>query len=58
MRLSLRESRIRGGWECREAGIWVRFGRDDKGEGEASMESGCWTEGVFITLGGPEAHER
>jgi hypothetical protein len=38
--------------------IRVRFGRDDKGEGEASMESGCWTEGVFITLGGPQAHER
>jgi hypothetical protein len=31
--------------------IRVRFGRDDKGEGEASMESGCWTEGVFHHFG-------
>jgi hypothetical protein len=31
--------------------IRVRFGRDDKGEGEASMENGCWTEGVFHHLG-------
>jgi hypothetical protein len=22
--------------------------RDDKGEGDASMESGCWTEDVFL----------
>ncbi len=21
------------------------------------MESGCWTEGVFISLGGPQAHD-
>ena len=31
--------------------IRVRFGRDDKGEGEASMESGCWTEAFFHRLG-------
>jgi hypothetical protein len=24
--------------------------RDDKGEGGASIESGCWTEGVFHTF--------
>jgi hypothetical protein len=29
----------------------LRFGRDDKGEGEASKESGCWTERVFHHLG-------
>jgi hypothetical protein len=28
-----------------------------KGEGHASMESGCWTEAFFITLGGPQAHD-
>src|SRR5580692_1813953 len=38
-------------WTASNGG--VPFGRDDKGEGEASMESGCWTEGVFITLGRP-----
>ena len=27
------------------------YARDDKGEGDASMESGCWTEGVFHPLG-------
>jgi hypothetical protein len=26
-------------------------GRDDKGKGDGSMESGCWTEGVFHLLG-------
>jgi hypothetical protein len=31
--------------------------RDDKGEGDASMERGCWTEGVFVSLGGPQAHD-
>jgi hypothetical protein len=31
--------------------------RDDKGEGDASMESGCWTEGVFNHPGGPQAHD-
>src|SRR5271156_7063120 len=23
------------------------YARDDKGDGDVSMESGCWTEGVF-----------
>jgi hypothetical protein len=27
---------------CRSLG----FARDDKGEGDASMKSGCWTKGV------------
>jgi hypothetical protein len=27
--------------------IRVRSGRDDKGERNAFVESGCWTEGVF-----------
>ena len=31
--------------------------RDDKGKGNGSTESGCWTEAVFITLGGPQAHD-
>jgi hypothetical protein len=35
-----------------------RGGRDDKGEDEASIESGCWTEAFFITLGGPQAYTR
>ena len=30
--------------------------RDDKGEGDGSIKSGCWTEAFFITLGGPQAH--
>jgi hypothetical protein len=29
----------------------LRFGRDDKGEGKASMESGCWTEGSSPWVG-------
>jgi hypothetical protein len=33
--------------------IRVRFGRDDKGKSDGSIESGCWTEAFFITLGGP-----
>ena len=33
----------RGPLNCRSLGC----ARDDKGEGDASMESGCWTEGVF-----------
>jgi hypothetical protein len=28
---------------CRSLG----YARDDKGEGDASMKSGCWTEGAF-----------
>jgi hypothetical protein len=28
-----------------------------KGRGDASMKSGGWTEGVFITLGGPKGHD-
>ena len=34
----------------------LRFGRDDKGEGNGSIKSGCGTEAFFITLGGPQAH--
>jgi len=38
--------------------IWVRFGRDDKGEGGAPMGERPRTKGVFfITLGGPQAHD-
>ena len=33
------------------------YARDDKGEGDASMESGCWTEGVFHHLGWAEGDE-
>ena len=35
----------------------LRFGRDDKGEGDGSIKSRCWTEAFFITLGGPQAHD-
>src|ERR1700741_2835415 len=38
---------------CRSLG----FARDDKGKGDRSVESGCWTEAFFITLGGPKAHD-
>ena len=31
--------------------------RDDKGEGDGSIKSRCWTEAFFITLGGPQAHD-
>ena len=31
--------------------------RDDKGKGNGSIESSCWTEAFFITLGGPQAHD-
>jgi hypothetical protein len=37
--------------------IRVRFGRDDKGEGEASMENGAGQRAFFITLDGPQAHD-
>ena len=33
------------------------YARDDKGEGDASMESGCWKEGIFHPLGGPHVHD-
>ena len=36
----------KGPRNCRSLGC----ARDDKGEGDASMESGCWTEGVFHLL--------
>jgi hypothetical protein len=35
----------------------VTTSRDDKGKGDGSIESGCWTEAFFITLGGPAANE-
>ena len=54
MRLSLRERRTRGFVQCCVAG---NPGRDDKGKGDGSIESGCWTEAFFITLGGPKAHD-
>ena len=28
-----------------------------KGKGNGSIESSCWTEAFFITLGGPETHD-
>ncbi len=28
----------------------------DKGEGKASIESGCWTQRLFISSGAPQAH--
>jgi hypothetical protein len=28
-----------------------------KGKGDGSIESGCWTEAFFITLGGSQAHD-
>jgi hypothetical protein len=54
MRLSLRERRTRDLVQCGVAG---NPGRDDKGKGDDSMESGCWTDGLFMTLGGPQAHD-
>ena len=44
----LTERRTRCRVRCRVTG---NPGRDDKGEGYASMESGCWTEGVVHHLG-------
>src|SRR5882757_3178081 len=39
--------------------IRVRFGRDDKGEGGASGESGGWTEAIFVFVNGRKAtHSR
>ena len=32
------------------------FARDDKGKGNGSIESSCWTEAFLIVLGGPQAH--
>jgi hypothetical protein len=46
MRLSLRERRTRDLVQCGVAG---NPGRDDKGKG--------WTDGLFMTLGGPQAHD-
>jgi hypothetical protein len=43
----------KGPLNCRFLG----FARDDKGKGNGSIESGCWTEAFFITLGGPQAHD-
>jgi hypothetical protein len=37
----------KGPRNCRSLGC----ARDDKGKGDASIESGCWTEGVFHLLG-------
>jgi hypothetical protein len=54
MRLSLRERRTRDLLQCSMAG---NPGRDDKGKGNGSIESGCWTEAFFITLDGPPAHD-
>jgi hypothetical protein len=54
MRLSLRERRTRNLVQCRAAG---NPGRDDKGKGNGSIESGCWTEAFFIALGGPQGHD-
>ncbi len=42
----------KGPRNCRSLG----FARDDKGKGDGSIKSGCWTEAFFITLGGPQAH--
>ena len=39
----------KGPRNCRSLG----FARDDKGKGNGSIDSGCWTEAFFITLGGP-----
>jgi hypothetical protein len=33
----------------------VTGSRDDKGEGDGSIKSGCWTEVFFIILGGLQA---
>jgi hypothetical protein len=57
MRLSLKK----GAHSALSSAAWqeirVRFGRDDKGEGSASMESGVGQKPFFITLGGPQAHD-
>jgi hypothetical protein len=55
VRLSLREGACVAVVSAARQEIWVRFGRDDKREGEASMESGCRTGGFFITLGEPQS---
>jgi hypothetical protein len=58
MRLFLRK----GAYAALSGTAWqeirVLFGRDDKGEGDASSESGCWTEGVLHPLGGQKAQGR
>ena len=51
VRLSLRKAAYVVVASAARQEIWVRFGRDDKGEGDASKEGGCWTEGVFHHLG-------
>jgi hypothetical protein len=43
----------KGPRNCRSLG----FARDDKGEGDFPMESGCGSRRFFITLGGPQAHD-
>jgi hypothetical protein len=57
MRLSLKK----GAHSALSSAAWqeirVRFGRDDKGEGGVSMESGLGQKAFFITLGGPQAHD-
>jgi hypothetical protein len=55
MRLSLRKAAHAFLSKAALQEIRVRSGRDDKGEGDASMESGCCTEAIFIPLGGPQA---
>jgi hypothetical protein len=35
----------------------VTGSRDDKGEGDASMKSGCWIKGVFHQLGWAAGHD-
>jgi hypothetical protein len=54
MRLSLRERRTRDLVQCCLAG---NPGRDDKGEGDDSMESVAGPNALFMTLGGPQAHD-
>jgi hypothetical protein len=42
------------GWICRkhEKIEKATGSRDDKGKGSGSVESGCWTDALFITSGG------
>jgi hypothetical protein len=47
----------RKGRQHRDLSTTLRFGRDDRGEGGAFMESGLGQKAFFITLGGPQAHD-
>jgi hypothetical protein len=57
LRYALSKNISTKGRQHRDLSAALRFGRDDKGEGGASMESGLGQKAFFITLGGPQAHD-